>query len=130
MWTPRFLWIPAHRIQMNTPRCQEAHRGPGRREERREGRREERRGEKGGEERGERGRREGLKAGMSVDLKDEHAPSRRNLSSWLEGCILSMRLKWTGIHIQTETFCSSGPTDSYGGLGTIWRCCWFSPGSS
>lgn len=28
MCTPRFLWIPAHRIQMNTPMFQEAHRGP------------------------------------------------------------------------------------------------------
>lgn len=28
MCTPRFLWIPAHRMQMNTPMFQEAHRGP------------------------------------------------------------------------------------------------------
>lgn len=26
--TPRFLWIPAHRMQINTPMFQEAHRGP------------------------------------------------------------------------------------------------------
>lgn len=28
MCTPRFRWIPAHRIQMNTPRFHEVHRGP------------------------------------------------------------------------------------------------------
>lgn len=28
MWTPRLRWIPAQRIHMNTPRFQEAHRGP------------------------------------------------------------------------------------------------------
>lgn len=28
MWTPRFRWIPAQRIHMNTPRFQEAQRGP------------------------------------------------------------------------------------------------------
>lgn len=28
MCTPRFLWIPAHRMQINTPRFQEAHLGP------------------------------------------------------------------------------------------------------
>ena len=28
MWTPRFLWIPAHLMHMNTPRFQDAHRGP------------------------------------------------------------------------------------------------------
>lgn len=27
MWTPRFLWIPAQRMQRNTPRFQAAHRG-------------------------------------------------------------------------------------------------------
>lgn len=31
IWTPRFLWIPAHRIQMNTPIFQDAHRGPAKR---------------------------------------------------------------------------------------------------
>lgn len=33
MCTPRFRWIPAHLIQINTPRFQEAHRGPVQREE-------------------------------------------------------------------------------------------------
>lgn len=28
MCTPRFLWIPAHRMQINTPRFQDAHLGP------------------------------------------------------------------------------------------------------
>ena len=31
IWTPRFLWIPAQRIQMNTPIFQDAHRGPAKR---------------------------------------------------------------------------------------------------
>lgn len=28
MWTPRLRWIPAQRMHMNTPRFQDAHRGP------------------------------------------------------------------------------------------------------
>lgn len=28
MCTPRFLWMPAHRMQINTPRFQDAHLGP------------------------------------------------------------------------------------------------------
>lgn len=28
MWTPKFLWMPAHRMQIKTPRFQEAHLGP------------------------------------------------------------------------------------------------------
>jgi len=34
IWTPRFLWIPAQRIQMNTPIFQDAHRGPAKRHKR------------------------------------------------------------------------------------------------
>lgn len=33
MCTPRFRWIPAHLMQINTPRFQEAHRGPAWRKE-------------------------------------------------------------------------------------------------
>lgn len=32
MWTPRFRWIPAHRMHRKTPKFHEAHRGPEREE--------------------------------------------------------------------------------------------------